>query len=201
MVPTGAAASRISAAARSMPDLAASIFVPPPRLLKCTRGAVAVRAPARRLVVAHSMPDLLAAAIFVPPQRLLECAMRVPESAVQSQFMPSQFSAQRGMMSAPDLAVCLATPDPMSSREEEDEGEEEISRSLARTLAEERAGAVRRRQQQRMLLRMREGSSGACSGLRPRLASCSGVCYRCEAAPAQGARQQPQSWPNGTPRH
>ena len=180
----------------------------PPAVMVLTAAASVSRisaapACARRLVAARSMPDLLAAAIFVPPQRLLECAMRVRdvpnvrdvpdvrESAVRSQFMFS-LGEQRGVVSAPDLAVCIATPDPMSSREEEDEGEEdEISRSLARTLAEERAGAVRRRQQQRM----REGSSGACSGLRPRLASCGGVCYRCEAAPAQAAhaaRQQPR---------
>ena len=90
----------------------------------CQQGMVpTVAAALRRSVVAHSMPDLLAAAIFVPPQRLLECAMRVPESVVRSQF--SHAHGVMGMVSAPDLAVCLATPDPMSSREEEDEGEED----------------------------------------------------------------------------
>ncbi len=117
-------------------------------------------ASARQAVVAHSMPDLLAAAIFVPPQRLLECVMHGPAGAGE---MLAPFS-QRGVTvpvsaSAPDLAMCLATPDPMASREEdeEDEEEDEVARRLARTLAEERAEASRRRQRRLLFTKLRGG--------------------------------------------
>lgn len=122
-------------------------------------------ASARQAVVAHSMPDLLAAAIFVPPQRLLDCVLHGP--AGSSEILSRSPFSQRGMTvpvsaSAPDLAVCLATPDPMASREEAeedgDEDDDELSRRLARTLEEERAEASRRRQRRLLFAKLRGGA-------------------------------------------
>ena len=103
------------------------------------------------------------AAGFVPQQRFLECVMQTSPAVVSTaaeggdavstfQFSPQWKVNFPVSASAPDLAVCLATPDAMSSledEEEEEDGEEgEVARGLARTLAEERAEASRRRQRQ-----------------------------------------------------
>jgi len=133
------------------------------RVLSCPNmlqsGPPPTTATMRQSVVAHSMPDLAAAAMFVPQQRFLECVMQTsPFSAgADVSTIPTLPFSQWGVnvpvsASAPDLAVCLATPDAMSSLEDDEEEEEgdddEIARGLARTLAEERAAANRRRQRQ-----------------------------------------------------
>ena len=103
--------------------------------------------PARQSVVAHSMPDLAAAAMFVPQQRFLECVLQtspvVASTAAEVDDAVSTFSQWKVNFpvsaSAPDLAVCLATPDAMSSLEDEEEEEEEEERipDSARDMAQQ----------------------------------------------------------------